>query len=543
MAGELGAILPGGLRKDLTEAERKLLHAAAAGEQADCEPESESEGDSAYDPANADSWGRDREIRAALIRWLCINPEAAKKIDPRGIDVYGAKITDGLNLSYVTLPFPLRLSTCRIMDNCDLRHIKVPVLDLDGSATKAIKADGADVRGNVFLSNGFSAQGEVRLSNAQIGGDLDCDYGHFNGLGEDALDVDSTKIGGTFFLRNASTEGSLRLLGASIGSNIECDGGTFKNPGGRALFADKAEIKGHVILRDGFTVEGLVDFTGAHIEGGLQTIGCRDKKPLVLRLNDVSVGFLGDEEESWPEKGNLYLDGFVYGRIAMGPTDALARLRWLDRAEFAPQPYRQLAKVLREMGDDEGAKQVLFELERRARAADRARLVHAPARWLVSLAEDKLYDATVGYGIYPGRAVWYLGGLTALGWLVHWRANRMGAMAPTEKDAYAEFRKSGRAPDYYTPFNPLIYSLENCVPLVKFGQDDHWQPDPNPPQRASVATSAAGRWVKLKSALAGLGDRISSPVALRWFRWTMIALGWLLATFFVAGISGIIKTN
>jgi hypothetical protein len=38
-------------------------------------------------------------------------------------------------------------------------------------------------------------------------------------------------------------------------------------------------------------------------------------------------------------------------------------------------------------------------------------------------------------------------------------------------------------------------------------------------------------------------DRWLSPIALRWFRWILIGLGWLLATFFVAGVSGIIKTN
>ena len=38
-------------------------------------------------------------------------------------------------------------------------------------------------------------------------------------------------------------------------------------------------------------------------------------------------------------------------------------------------------------------------------------------------------------------------------------------------------------------------------------------------------------------------DRWLSPSALRWFRWILIGLGWLLATFFVAGVSGIIKTN
>jgi len=33
------------------------------------------------------------------------------------------------------------------------------------------------------------------------------------------------------------------------------------------------------------------------------------------------------------------------------------------------------------------------------------------------------------------------------------------------------------------------------------------------------------------------------PVALRWFRWIMIGLGWLLATFFGAALTGFLKSS
>jgi hypothetical protein len=32
-----------------------------------------------------------------------------------------------------------------------------------------------------------------------------------------------------------------------------------------------------------------------------------------------------------------------------------------------------------------------------------------------------------------------------------------------------------------------------------------------------------------------------TPAALRWVRWLMIGLGWLFATFFVAGLSGLVR--
>jgi hypothetical protein len=228
------------------------------------------------------------------------------------------------------------------------------------------------------------------------------------------------------------------------------------------------------------------------------------------------------------------------------PIDAQKRLLWLDRdAGFKPQPYHQLAKVLHEMGDEEGSKQVLFELESRTRAKDRRRLVHSPLSWLLQAGEDVASDATVGYGVYPQNAFWGLCVLTALGWIVHRRAQRVGAMAPTDQNAYEKFRADGLPPKGYPPFSPFIYSLENCVPLVKLGQDDRWEPDPNPnPQvRIPVPVVTPKVWRVVKSLFVTVLDWAVTPEVLRRFRWIMILVGWVMATYFVAGLTGIIKTN
>ena len=71
----------------LSDAERKLLHAALTGEEAPADlnaPEN--------DPANAQSWGQDRAIRAALIQWLCFEPKAREQVHPFGIRAIGARI-------------------------------------------------------------------------------------------------------------------------------------------------------------------------------------------------------------------------------------------------------------------------------------------------------------------------------------------------------------------------------------------------------------------------------------------------------------------
>jgi len=430
---------------------------------------------------------------------------------------------------------------------------------------KALNADKSKVLGSVFLREGFSAEGEVNLVNAQIGSNLECDGSTFKSPGGKALNANQTRVSGSVFLRNGfSAEGEVNLVSAQIGSNLECEGSTFKNPKGKALNADAAKVSGSVFLREGFSAEGEVNFDYAQVAGDFEcdggkfdglslnnanvkgSLGWHDIKGATnqLDLRSASVGGIWDDKPSWPDKGNLLLAGLVYERIIGGPTDARTRLEWIDRQpdKYEPQPYRQLAKTLHDMGDDGGAKQVLFQMENRARAEDRSRIIHSPVRRLLRSAEDAASHVTVGYGIYPGTAIWYLCGLTALGWIVHRRAQRVGVMAPTDKDAYAEFH-NGQAPSHYQPFNPLIYSLENCIPLVKLGQDERWQPDPLA-QRCAPPVSRGKFGRVVDSVLDTLvPDWATTPATLLWFRWIMIGLGWLLATFFVAGLTGIIKAG
>ena len=710
---------------ELSQAELKLLRAAPKGEVAWCGPSAKDD-DPANDPAKADEWGPEREIRADLIRWLCVDRDAASAIDPTGIQIHAASVTGALDLSFVSVPFPLGLSRCRLTDDADLTSTDLPALGLAGCRVLSVTADGANVKGSVFLRNGFSAEGEVRLLGAQIGGDLDCSGGGCRKPGGNSLSADQADVKGSIFLRDGFiAEGEVRLLGAQIGGNLDCsrgafknpdekalnadragvkgnvflrgefrslgevrllgaqiegdldcrggtfknpgknalsadgariegavslrdgfnaegevrllgvqisgslgcDRGTFSNPGGKALSADRADVKGSVFLDDGFNAEGEVRLPNAQIGGNLTCSGGTFKNPAknalsadgacvkgsVLlklsfgaqgevrllgaeiggdlgcgggtfknpgknalsadratvkgdasfnnglsavgtvrlpgvqiggnlscpggRLGDViaenavirgtlfwqgveatsldlmnaSAGLLVDDEKSWPEKGKLFLDGFVYGHISGdSPRDPETRLRWLERQEpFRPKPYRQLAKVLREAGDDRGARKVLFEMERQRQQVEGRSWYGRLGGWVLRLA--------IGYGIYPLRALGWLSLLTALGWGLFRHGYFSGAIAPTDRDAYYFFRAQGRPPDYYQRFTASVYSLENSLPFVNLGQKDHWMPDPNP---------QVSRW---------------KPGFLRWFRWGQVLLGWLLATLFLAGVTGVVR--
>ncbi len=646
----------------LREAEEKLLRAAPVGETAWCGP-SKKDFDPLNDAKKADLWGEERAIRADLIRWLCVDHEARERVDQRGIQAHGARIEGAMDLSFVTVPFPLVLTCCGLGRETTLRFLEIPTLSMSGCAVRSINAECATVKGSVTLSNGFCAEGEVQLLGAQIGSNLDCGAGTFRNTGGKAIRADRVYVQGSVFLRNAFVaEGEVRLLGAEIGGNLECNDGTFKNAGGRALSADRVGVQGSIFLRDGFSsegevrlpggmiggnlecnqgvfqnaggvalnaerisvhgnailsggfiAEGEVDFAGAQIgnnlscdggvfrnasdralnadginvkgfaffrggfraegevnllsaqigdnlecdggvfknaggralnadrmnvqgnamfrsgfraegevrlvnavvKGTLAWTGVNHPERVTLNLRNGTAGAIQDDKASWPSKGKLDLDGFVYGHIANDLIDTRSRLKWLMLQEpFTPKPYRQLGKVMSDAGFDRGERRVLFEMEDRIWKEEGSAAAML-FRWPLSLV--------VGYGYYPMRALMGLAILVVLGWGVYTGARAAGAMVPKDAQAYAYFKQNGRAPASYEPLGPFVFSVENSLPLVKLGQTDYWRPDPTPDR-------AGGGWM-------------TSPRFLFGFLRLQILLGWILATLFIAGVTGIVQKD
>ena len=107
--------------KALSRAENLMLEKAATGDLADCSM-LDDKGD---DPKKADDWTPERQIRGELVAWLCTNEPARKQVHPRGIQVYGADITGPLDLSFVNVPFQLRLSHCRLKETINLVRAEV----------------------------------------------------------------------------------------------------------------------------------------------------------------------------------------------------------------------------------------------------------------------------------------------------------------------------------------------------------------------------------------------------------------------------------
>lgn len=155
--------------RQVSEAERRVLCAAAKGGTAYCGP-SENSGDRSNDPANAGSWGGERQVRAELIRWLCTQPDAAQEVDPRGVHVWAAKITGDLDLSFSNVGFPLSLCNCWLVNDAILTCLTIPALSLRGTRTQSLYANGVIAKQDIRFDRGFVSTGDVFLQAAHIGG-------------------------------------------------------------------------------------------------------------------------------------------------------------------------------------------------------------------------------------------------------------------------------------------------------------------------------------------------------------------------------------
>ncbi|HVN91645.1 MAG TPA: hypothetical protein VMT61_17665 [Candidatus Binataceae bacterium] len=454
------------------------------------------------DPAKAATWGPERTIRSAMIEWLLSNPEAAKLVHPSGLAVKAARITGKLDLSYLTINTPLMLVLCAISDGIDLRYSHYQSLDVRASWTGAIVGDQSVSTGDVVLRYGRYA--DASFYRAEIGGNLEANGGNF--IGDEPLSVvDATVKGDALFHEDFETSGVVDFRLARIGRSLSFNHAHFTGKNDNGLNAERATIGGTLYWVD--------------IEGTPKT---------QLDLEDARAKALWDDRKSWPAAGNLSLDGFVYSEFSGGPGDSESRLEWLRLQPLVmqkqPQPYRQLADVLRAAGRPEGAINVEVAHQDALRRLEN--LGFTDRLWRAAL------DVTIGYGYRPLRALWWILLFVALGGVLFRSGYRARLITPTEAEAYDVFVKTGEPPPHYPPFNSFVYSLENFLPVVDLHQGTYWRPNPrHTPMRPGKSDAQTATF-----------DRLLAPM-LRWYLWLHILAGWTITPLLFAGLAGLLRND
>ena len=392
-------------------------------------------------------------------------------------------------------------------------------------------ADGLEVKGDLFLGGGANFKKEVRLVGAKISGQLNARGATFEGLfTAEGLEV----TGGLLLDQGASFKEGINLIGAKIGGAMTTRGDTFEG----WLQADGLEVKGLLFLDQGADFRGPIDFLGGLIEGNVHLDGStfhqlvdftgttitgdlilashsagsvpptwKDGAKLILR--NVSAGALQESSAAWCKEGRRFscnhhysqgfvpvdLKGFTHQRLggveSTGTGDPMAArktgwlLAWIGAQSdhgsvYNPQPFTQLAAVLREAGNPAKADDILYyrrEHERTAANTPWWSKFWLTVQWLL-----------IGYGYASWRALIPFAGLVLAGVYFCGRANET-----TE----------------FTTWRKIWYSLDRALPIIDLGATEDIKP-------------------------------LSNWVAAYYFYAHHIA-GFILATFLVAGLTGFTK--
>jgi len=193
------------------------------------------------DPSKGASWGKERTIRADIVRWILTDPVASHYVHPSGIGIAGARITGTLDLSYATVTLPITLLDSVIPDGLDLSFARIASIDLRRSWTGEINARQAHVHGDVLLQLGH--YDNVNFYRAEIDGTLDCSSGRF--VGDDPISmVEATVRGDALFHEGFQTGGLVDFRLAKVGNSLSFNHSRFTGKEVSGLNAERTTIGG-----------------------------------------------------------------------------------------------------------------------------------------------------------------------------------------------------------------------------------------------------------------------------------------------------------
>ncbi|MGH6655526.1 MAG: hypothetical protein ACRDVE_10005 [Actinocrinis sp.] len=509
--------LPGWL-PPLTEAEQRLWDAFPYGETVDY-----LSGDTELDdPAQAHRWDESRTIRANVVAALALG--ARKPVPGRtaGVRVIGARLVGQIELRHGRVDVPLTLRRCRIEDTLRFDEAETRSIDLTGSRTGRIMAEGAHVRGSlklneVHITGGpdfalhldeivvdtdlsarqLACEGPICLIGAQIGAVCDFVRARLNHPGKAAINLGGAQIGRSLLFGYATVHGQVRLPGASVNGMALLTGTKIDQVAGTALEGEGFVAKGDGFFHNGFAAEGTVALVGASFGGVLsfrnaQLSTVNDNPALHCGGMQVSRGLY--LTHGFHAKGEVRLIGArVGGHLDLlgmakdcGPltlyNTAVATIRdggsetWpqevlldgLTYSAFDPyQPGKERLSLLRRQREGYRAQPYEFM------AAYYRALGHEEDARTVLIEKERVrriggrrldriigmaFDTLVGYGYRPLRAVFF-SVVIQLAAIVYFAAER-----PIQI----------RTDDHIT-YYPALYAADLFVPIVHFGQADAFQ--------------------------------------------------------------------
>jgi hypothetical protein len=486
---------------------------------------------------------------------VCLDQASATGLTITGCHLAGLTgellTANSLDLSGSTLIGPLRLPGASMTGALSCRGAHLAGCDNDGNA---LVADGIRAGGEgVLLDGGFTAAGAVRLPRADITGALSCGGARLTGRDKDhkALVADGIKVSFDVFLDDGfAADGAISLRLADITGMLSCQNArlTGRDNDGLSLAAYGIQVSGDVWLDKGFTATGGVSLKSARIGRRVWLQGklAVDENDLALdaagaqiadtflwapaeqvagrvSLDGAAVGELDDDwtraNGFWPTGARLSVKGFTYTRVGgANAANVEERLDWIrsqypdpvpvgdTQVVFATQPYEQFAAVCRRAGQDAAARKVAIARRADLRRWGKLNPYRKFGNWLL--------DKTIKYGYQTWRAGVGLVAVFVVFLALSVLGQHLHVIVPVgDIRGLHPVPSATQCTSSYPCFYPAGYTVDTVIPLINVHQAEYWGPDGH----------AAWGWIWVGGS------------------WVATGLGWALATLLVAGYTGLVR--
>jgi hypothetical protein len=476
------------------------------------------------DPARADEWGPRRTVRGAVICALLLGARAPIPGCTAGVRVIGARVVGKMDLRHGRIEVPLTIRHSSIEDTLRMDEAIAMSIDLTGSHTGRIMAEGTRIRGSlkldkatvtgdaemalqldeIIVDTDLSAEnlrcfGPTRLVGANIGAILrmnGCKLTQPNG---EALNLGGARVSRALLLENAEIHGQVRMPGASSGGRLDLTGTKITDAPapGFAVIAESLDAAGDACFDKGFSADGGINLVGARFGGILTfreaTVRSNDDEP-ALHCGGIQIARGLYLTHGFRSEGEVRLIGATIG----GHLDLMGIARDTGRLSL----YHASVATIRDEGAEAWPREVLFDgmtynaidpyrpaedrldLLRRQWGGYRAQpfefmaayyraLGHDEEARLILMEKERVRRAT---GTAWERFVGVIfSTLVGYGYRPA-RAVGFSALIQTVASVFfAVWRPEQIRPDDHVVYYPVLYAADLFVPIVHFGQADAFQ--------------------------------------------------------------------
>jgi uncharacterized protein YjbI with pentapeptide repeats len=365
-------------------------------------------------------------------------------------DLSSAKIDDQIIMVKSKFKEPLWMSGLQVGGSIFMEDASFTDVDLHrATIDQVLSFNKSKLSGKLILES-LRLGGDLHMSNATItqvnlrAARID-DGIWMNDSEFKEIDLTSAKVGGDLVLSNSRLLQQLIMENVRVGNTLSLRGLQVKQ-GSLPIQIVFAEVASSLFIEDGML--GSLDLSGTKIRG-VFFLGWEDHTSLKwhsdskLTLRNTEVGAIQDLANIWPDK--LELTGFTYahlGGIDTAGTDDPANretnwyINWLERqVSYSPQPYEQLASVLRKSGLSDKAEEVLYT----GRNRELGEATGLELLWLL------LLKALIGFGHRIHYALFWFFSFVCTGAIV--------------------LRLTGQGSRYMMPYG-LSYSFDMLLPIV-----------------------------------------------------------------------------